>query len=559
MSAPFQMTATGRFMSSGPARALAGKIATAVLMAAALSLPAGAQSAGAYKVTNLISDGSVAANFTDPNFINPWAISTSGTWWISTEVSGYNYVVSSTPNPGTINFKVIIPPASGSTTSAGQPAGSVTTAGAVGMLLPAPNGTKANFLFSSLDGIISGWNSKLGTANAVTQVVINNSAAGASYPGLAIVNTGTTSYILAANFGAGKTIEVYDSAFARTQLAGSFTDPTLPAGYAPFSVHVLNGKVYVAYALRTATAPYFSVDGVGNGAVSMFDTSGNFIARIATAGNLNSPWGVAIAPANFGIFGGSILIGNFGDGMINAYDPAGLSFRGTLTDSSAKPLTYASLWELLPGGTTVGNTTGVSGGDTNTVYFTAGLTNEAHGLFGAISNDTSSGSPTFALTTSSSSLTVASGSSGQVLLSLQPIYGFTGNVKLDCAGLPAGATCAIAPVQVSSTGTTPSLYSVTILTTKKTALLENPRGHLSSIAYALLLPFASIIVFRRRRSLGASGLLPVFFLCGITLVGLGAIVGCSSTSPTPAGTSKVGITAAAGSVTRTTVVTLVVQ
>jgi len=557
MSAHFHKTAYRRFVSSGPARALAGKIATVALMAAGLSLSVAAQSAGAYKVTNLISDGSVAANVTDPEFINPWAISTSGTWWISTEGSGKNFVVASTPNPGTINFKVIIPPASGSTTAPGAPSGSVTTAGAVGMILP--NATKASFLFSSTDGTISGWNSKLGTANAVTQVVVNNGAAGASYTGLAIINTGTASYILAANFGAGKAVEVYDSSFARTQLAGSFTDPNLPSGYAPFSVHVLNGKVYVAYALRTAAAPYDSVDGVGNGAVSVFDLSGNFIARVATGGNLNSPWGVALAPANFGIFGGSILIGNFGDGMINAYDLAGLSFRGTLTDSSAKPLTYAALWELLPGGTSVGNTTSVSGGDPNTVYFTAGLSNEAHGLFGAVSNDTSSGTATFALTTSTSSLTVASGSSAQVLLSLQPIYGFTGTVKLDCTGLPAGATCSIAPVQVSSTGTTPSLYSATILTTKKNALLEIPNRHLPGIAYAFLLPFTSLMVFRRRRRLESAGLFRMFVLCGIAFVGLGLVVGCSSATPTPAGTSKIGITATAGSVTRTATVNLVVQ
>jgi len=558
MSDAFNRMANRRAVRSGSARPVAAKLAAAVaLTLAALSSTAGAQSAGAYKVTNLISDGSVPANVTDSNFINPWAISTSGTWWISAQGTGYNYVVASTPNPGTINFKVVIPPASASATTPGEPAGSVTTAGAVGMILP--NATKASFLFSSLDGTISGWNSKLGTANAVTQVVVNNSAAGAIYTGLAIINTGTASYILAANFGAGKAIEVYDSAFNRTQLAGSFTDPGLPAGYAPFSVHVLNGKVYVAYAMRTSSAPYVTVDGLGNGAVSVFDTSGNFVARVATGGNLDSPWGVAIAPANFGIFGGSVLIGNFGNGTINAYDPTSFAFRGQLTDASAKPLVYDSLWELLPGGTTVGNTTGVSGGDTNTVYFTAGLTNESHGLFGAISNDTSAGTPTFALTTSANSVTVASGSQAQVTLSVQPIYGFTGEVKLACTGLPAGAVCSIAPVQVSSTGTTPSLYSVTILTRKNTALLENTKEHLSGIAYALLLPFASFLVFVRRRSMEYLGLFRVFVLCGIALVTLSAVVGCSNDPTTPPGTSQVGITASAGSISRTSTVTLVVQ
>jgi uncharacterized protein (TIGR03118 family) len=558
MSDAFNRMANRRVVCSGSARSIAAKFAAAVaLTLAGLASTAGAQSAGAYKVTNLISDGSVPANVTDSNFINPWAISTSGTWWISAQGTGYNYVVASTPNPGTINFKVVIPPASGSATTPGEPAGSVTTAGAVGMILP--NATKASFLFSSLDGTISGWNSKLGTANAVTQVVVNNSAAGAIYTGLAIINTGTASYILAANFGAGKAIEVYDSAFNRTQLAGSFTDAGLPAGYAPFSVHVLNGKVYVAYAMRTSSAPYVTVDGLGNGAVSVFDTSGNFVARVATGGNLDSPWGVAIAPANFGIFGGSVLIGNFGNGTINAYDPTSFAFRGQLTDASAKPLVYDSLWELLPGGTTVGNTTGVSGGDTNTVYFTAGLTNESHGLFGAISNDTSAGTPTFALTTSANSVTVASGSQAQVTLSVQPIYGFTGEVKLACTGLPAGAVCSIAPVQVSSTGTTPSLYSVTILTRKNTALLENTKEHLSGIAYALLLPFASFLVFVRRRSMEYLGLFRVFVLCGIALVTLSAVVGCSNDPTTPPGTSQVGITASAGSISRTSTVTLVVQ
>ena len=541
---------------STPAPAIARKPAAALVFAAvALSLVARAQTAGAYKVTNLISDGSVPANVTDPNFINPWAVSDSGTWWISAQGTGLNYVVASTPNLGTINFKVIIPPASG--TGTGLPSGSVTTAGAVGMILP--NATKASFLFSTLDGTISGWNSKLGTANAVCQIVINNSAAGAVYTGMAIVNTGTASYILVANFGAGKKIETYDSTFQPAQLAGSFTDPTLPAGYAPFSVHVLNGKVYVAYALRSTTTPYHAVDGAGNGAVSVFDTSGNFIARIATGGNLNSPWGVAIAPANFGIFGGSILIGNFGDGVINAYDPSGFSYRGQLTDSAAKPLTYATLWELLPGGTTVSNTTSVSGGDPNTVYFTAGLNLEAHGLFGAISNDTSSGTATFALTTATNSITVASGATAQTRVSLQPIYGFTGTVNLSCTGLPAGASCSFAPAQLSSNGTTPSLYDVSILTTKNTALFETPKGHLNDIAYALLLPFASLMVFRRRLSLASFGFFRVILLCGIVLTGLGAISGCSSGATTPPGTSQVGITATAGSTTRTATVMLIVQ
>ena len=185
---------------------------------AAASLQATAQS---YKVTNIISDGSVPAALMDANFLNPWAISASPTWWISTQASGFNYVVASA---GTIAFKVIIPNSSGAPTATGLPAGAVTTAGATGMLLP--NGTKASFIFSTLDGTISGWNSKLGTAGAIAQVPINNSAAGASYPGLAILTTSTSSYILAPNFGTGNAIEVYDNNFKTIKLAG--TSPRIP-------------------------------------------------------------------------------------------------------------------------------------------------------------------------------------------------------------------------------------------------------------------------------------------------------------------------------------------
>src|ERR1035438_5584605 len=492
------------FKSRKTTRVISRIFAAFTLSVAILSLQTAAQTGGVYQVTNLISDGSVTAAFTDPNFINPWAISDSGTWWISTANTGYNYVVGSTAPVGTIKFKVIVPPATG--TTAGSPAGSVTTAGAFGMLLP--NGTKASFLFSTLDGTISGWNGLLGTANAISEIAINNSSAGASYPGLAILNTAATSYILAANFGAANKIEIYDSTFKPTTLPGTFTDPTLPAGYAPFSVHVLNNKVYVAYALRTAAAPYQLVNGLGNGAVSIFDASGNFITRAATWGNLDSPWGVAIAPANFGIFGGALLIGNFGNGLINAYNPTTFAYLGQLTDGTGKPLAYASLWELLPGGTTVGNTTSVSGGDTSTVYFTAALASEAHGLFGAIANSTTAtGTPAYGFSAATSALTVAVGSAAETTISVAPTYNFTGTVSLSCAGLPTAATCSFSPAQISATGTAPGTSTLTIQTTRIVAQLQHTQHGAAGIATALLLPFASVLMFYRRRSSALSGLL----------------------------------------------------
>jgi uncharacterized protein (TIGR03118 family) len=530
------------------------------LSVAIFSLQTAAQTAGAYQVTNLISDGSVPAAFTDPNFINPWGISDSGTWWISTANTGYNYVVGSTAPVGSIKFKVIVPPASG--TGTGSPAGSVTTAGATGMILP--DGTKASFLFSTLDGTISGWNFALGTANAVTQIAINNSSGGAVYPGMAILNTATASYILAANFGTANKIEVYSSTFAPTALAGSFTDPTLPAGFAPFSVHVINNQIYVAYALKGSAGP---VNAVGNGIVSIFDTNGNFVARAATGGNLDSPWGVAIAPADFGIFGGALLIGNLGNGLINAYNPTTYAYMGQLTDGTGTPLTYAGLWELLPGGTTVGGTTSVSGGDPSTVYFTAGLAGEAHGLFGGIANSTTAtGTPAFGFSAATSALTVADGSSVQTTVSVAPTFNFTGTVSLNCSGLPFGTTCSFSPAQISATGTAPGTSTLTIQTRGSSVARLESTGHgAAGIATALLLPFASVLVFYRRRLTSRSGVLGLVVLCGITLAAAGGLMGCRGNAPmsappptTPTGTSQVVVTASSGSVSQTTTIALTV-
>jgi len=534
------------------------------------ALPLAGQS---YKVTNLLSDGSVAAANTDPNFKNPWAISSSGTFWISAANTGYNYVV---PPAGTVSFKVIVPSATAPNTAPGLPAGSVTTGGAVGMLLA--NGTKASFLFSTLDGTISGWNSKLGTANAISTIAINNSAAGASYPGLAILNIasgGVTSksYILAANFGTGNAIEVYDSTFAPTKLAGNFVDPTLPAGYAPFAVHVLGTQVFVNYALRTSSAPYLSVNGTGNGAVSVFDTSGNFVSRVATGGNLNAPWGIAYAPANFGIFSNDLLIGNFGDGIINVFDPKTFAYQGQLMDSTGKALQYASLWELLTGGTAVTGTTAVAGGDTSTVYFTAGLDKEQHGLFATITNATTAGAtPTFGFSAASPSVSVSAGGTGQIQLSLASVNGFSGNAALACSGLPANTTCSFSPSQASVSSTVPALVTATITTNTKTAALQplqklRMKPVVAGIFAAFLLPFASLASSRKRFHIANASrlvaLIVLLLLSGLVAGGCssGSSSQMSTTTPpvTPSGTSTITIAATAGSVTQQTSVSLVVK
>lgn len=534
------------------------------IVSAGIAMPA-----QSYKVTNIISDGSVAANLTDPNFINPWGISSSSTWWINAQGSGLDYVVPATT--GAISFKVSIPAASGVTTATGLPAGSVTTAGAVPLLLP--NGVKASFLFSTLDGTIAGWNSALGTNGAVAQIAINNSAAGASYPGLAILNIGTggvtsSSFILAANFGTGNAIEVYDSTFKPTKLAGSFTDSSLPAGYAPFSVHVLGTQIFVNYALRTTTAPFHTVNASGNGIVDVFDVNGNFVSRAITGGNLNAPWGIAFAPASFGIFSNDLLVGNFGDGMINVYDPKTFSFVGQLMDSTGKSLNYPSLWELLKGGTAVSGTTAVSGGDTSTVYFTAGLANEAHGLLAGIANTTVAGStPTIGLSASTGATTVTAGNSATATLSVAPVNGFSGTVTFACSGLPVSATCSFSPSSLTVSSTAVAFTTVTIQTTMATARTQHPnvRGNGGSgITAAMLLPFASLLLFTRRRFTRQGAALRMLCAMVVSLAAGSFIVGCAGAGhtqvyPTPAGQSTVVMTATAGSVSQQTSLALTVK
>ncbi len=529
----------------------------------ALCSPAAAQ---AYKVTNILSDGSVPATTTDAGFINPWAVSSSPTWWISAQGTGQNYVV---PATGLVSFKVVVPASSGLTTATGLPSGSVTTGGTVGMILP--NGTKASFLFSTLDGTISGWNSKLGTAGAISQIAINNTAAGAAYTGLAILNTPatgtvTSSYILAANFGKATAVEVYDSAFKPATLAGgAFTDPNLPAGYAPYSVHVFGSQVFVNYALRSSAGR--TVDAPGNGLVDIFDITGKFVSRALTGGNLNSPWGIAFAPASFGLFSNDLLVGNFGDGKINVYDPKTFAYLGQLMDGSGKSLAYASLWELLPGGTAVTGTTAVSGGDTSTVYFSAGLTSEAHGLFAGIANATTAGStPAFGFTASAGAATVTAGSSTSATLSLAPVNGFSGSVTLACTGLPVGATCAFAPTQLTVSANAVTTGMVTIQTASAKAFNQPtrlPGRFTAGITSALLLPFASLLLFRRRRVGRTTTLRLLTAILSVALVS-GVLAGCSDSAAappvvTPAGQSTVTVTATAGTVTQQTAIALTVQ
>ena len=297
-------------------------------------------------------------------------------FWISDNGMGvstlYSVPGSGPPSVMKVPLTVTIDPAAGAASSA--PTGQVfNVSPGTGFTIA---GKKAVFLFDSEDGAISGWNPAFGTGSTAIVAVDHGSpdpSLNAVYKGLAIstLNGGT---LYATNFRAG-TVEAYDTNFNPT-LTGEFVDPNLPAGFAPFNDKVLNGELYVTYAKQDA-AKHDDVAGLGNGFVDIFNLDGTLNKRLVSNGLLDSPWGLAIAPSSFREFAGDLLVGNFGNGWINAYDPTTGMFEGTLDGSNGNPLSIDGLWAL-----TIGN--GGSGGSLNTLYFTAGPDGESHGLFGAL-------------------------------------------------------------------------------------------------------------------------------------------------------------------------------
>ena len=329
------------------------------------------RAANAYVVRNLTSDIPDLADHTDPNLKGAWGISESSTspFWISDAGSGLSTLYAS--DGSLIPLVVTIPPKVGGMT--GIPTGTVYNA-TTGFAIA--TGEAAAFIFDTLDGTISGWNSTVNRSAA--QVMVDNSASGAVYTGLAIATSGATTYLYAANFSNG-TIDIFDSTYSPVSLPGAFQDSNLPAGYAPFNVQNLAGNLYVAYAMQN-TDKNFPVVGAGDGYVDVYSPTGTLMTRLISGGQLNAPWGLAIAPGGFGDYANDLLVGNFGDGTMNAYDPATGAWLATLEDVYGTPIVIPNLWALQAGN-------GGSGGDANAVYFTAGIPgpdNGTHGLLGRL-------------------------------------------------------------------------------------------------------------------------------------------------------------------------------
>ena len=314
--------------------------------------------ADSFVQTNLVSDIPGMAANTDANLKNPWGVSFSATspFWVADQATGLSTLYNGAGAPQSL--VVTIP---GSAIGPSGPTGTVFNAAATGFNV---GSAKATFIFDNLNGTISGWNGGAGTTAQVEVTTV-----GAIYTGLAQASTASGTFLYAANSVGG--IDEFDSSWAPVPHPGKFSDSTLPPGLTPFNVQNIGGNLYVTYAaLGPGGAP------MPGGVVDEFDANGNFIKRIATAGALYAPWGITLAPANFGIFSNDLLVGNFGNGEILAYDPTTGLFLGTLTDTSGNPIINDHLWAL--------ETRNAPGFDSNAVYFSAGINNQADGLFGEI-------------------------------------------------------------------------------------------------------------------------------------------------------------------------------
>lgn len=340
-------------------------ISSATCLWAAVVPAQAAPTANRFDQVNAVSDLPGVAQLQDPLLVNPWGLALSPTSpvWVANNVTGTSTLYRG--GGGNTPFAKV---ALEVTVANGSPTGQVFN-GTTSFQVPTPLGPRpAVFIFDSQTGDITGWN----PANGTTAVVAAHSD-DAIYTGLALLQTPSGPFLLAADFRHAR-IDVFDASWQRVDVGSAFSDPDLPASYAPFNVQVLGGAVYVAYALQGQDGEE-EVAGHNRGFVDKYTDFGQTVQRIASRGNLNAPWGLAIAPGSFGKYAGALLVGNFGDGKIGAYTDSG-DFLGFLRDRDNDIIAIDGLWALLPG-------TANSGG-TDAVWFSAGPDDETHGLLGII-------------------------------------------------------------------------------------------------------------------------------------------------------------------------------
>jgi uncharacterized protein (TIGR03118 family) len=347
-----------------------GVVALLLALSTAAATPSSA-SDNSYKLTRLVSDKPGIAATTDPNLKNAWGLTAGAEtpWWVANNGTDTSTLYDGDGNPFSLIVKV-----------AGAPTGAVFNGGSGFVVTHKGASGPSVFLFATESGTIRGWNPAVPLPAPSTRSfkVVDLSGDGAIFKGLAIASTGAGDRLYATDFHNGR-VDVFNSSFNQVNTPGAFDDPNLPDGYAPFGIQELGGHIFVTYAKQDADAED-DVAGAGFGFVDMYSLSGALLARVASGGVLNAPWGIAMAPDNFGEFSGDLLIGNFGDGKINIWDvegDGGFELDGAVHRRNGNDMAIDGLWALQFG-------TGGIAGPANTLFFTAGPNDEKHGLFGSI-------------------------------------------------------------------------------------------------------------------------------------------------------------------------------
>jgi len=327
-----------------------------------------------FSATDLVTDSGSAAAHVDPHLINGWGIAFNpkGFVWVADQGTSTSTLYDGQGVPQSLVVTVPAPAGGGNAGPTGIVFNGtqdfkVTQNGASGV---------AAFIFVGTGGTVSGWSPSVNGTQAITMVDTAASGAPSAYTGLAQSSYASVNYLYAADFRNNR-VDVYDPSWKKVTLpGGSFTDPNLPAGYGPYGIQAIGNRIYVTYAQHAPSGPRAN-RGPGLGIIDVFDTSGAMLNRFATGGPLNAPWGVAQAPANFGSFGNMLLVGNFGDGKINVYDPSSGAQVGTLSKADKTPIVIDGVW-----GIAFGN--GINGQPTNTLFYAAGPADETHGRYGRI-------------------------------------------------------------------------------------------------------------------------------------------------------------------------------
>jgi uncharacterized protein (TIGR03118 family) len=335
--------------------------------------------ASGYGLVDLAWDVPGLARTSDPDLAGAWgmAASPTGPFWLTGSASGMSTLLDGRGQVVPLEVRI---PASGA--GRGKPAGIVFNPGSGFVVSSQEISAPGQFLFAGLDGTLSAWAPAVDPAHAV---LVQQGPAGAAYTGLALATDPAGNGLLyAADFGLG-TIDVFDQNYQPVIIPEAFQDSNLPAGYAPYNVQFVDGFLFVTYALKDPVSGY-DLPGTGNGVVDIYSTQGQFVKRFAEGGALNAPWGIALAPSSFGPLGGSLLIGNNGDGQINAYEFGSGAFLGTLTDNQGQPLAIPNLWSLAFGNDH-------ESGAADTLFFAASP-GYRHGLFGAIQSPGRQGADT---------------------------------------------------------------------------------------------------------------------------------------------------------------------